>query len=139
MRLATVRYSDAMPAPPPQLPAHEDVVLARLRKKDRLLTGLLLGGLFLFMYVLMIPVAMGMAGAAANCSDEPAGCNEGLIAFSQFLGIPALLVIFVASIIVSVIRISRHKRAFYVPLLGAGAMIVCFVAYGLTVNAGLGI
>ena len=90
------------------------------------------------MYVLGISVGMSVAGAAANCSSEPAGCNEGLIAFSQFLA-TAPLVIFVVSIFVSVSRLSRHKRAFHVPLLGAVAMIVSFVAYGLVVNAGLGI
>jgi hypothetical protein len=58
---------------------------------------------------------------------------------SQVLGLGGLLVIFAGSVFVSARRLTRHKRAFYVPLLGAAAMIVCFVAYGLTVNAGLGI
>jgi len=125
-----------MPAPP-AVPAADEEAAARAREsKDRLLTGLLLGGLLLFMAILRLPTAMSLHDF--TCSLHPADCNEGLIALANFLGGPALLVIFAVSVVVSVILLALHRRAFYVPLVGAAAMIVCVVVWFPLVNAGLG-
>jgi len=88
------------------------------------------------MYLLMIPTGMSLHNS--TCSYHPAACNEGLIAFANIFGMPALLLIFVVSIVVSVVLLKRQKRAFFVPLLGAVAMIGCVVIWGVLVDMGIG-
>ena len=63
------------------------------------------------------------------CVDHPEACDQALLAFGNFMGAPILLIIFIASIVVSVVLLHRQRRAFYVPLIGAAAMIGCYVVW----------
>jgi len=126
-----------MPASPALPAADDDAATTPPRKSnDRLRTGLLLGGLLLFMGVLRLPTAMSLHDF--TCNLYPEDCDEGLIALANFLGGPALLVIFGVSIVVSIVLLALHRRAFYVPLVGAVGMIACVAVWFPLVNAGLG-
>ena len=102
--------------------------------QDRLGTGLLLVGEFLLMGVLSIVPAMSLAGDV--CIRHPGECNEALRAFAIFLGGPAMLIIFGSSILVSVVLLIRQRLAFYVPVIGAAAMIGCFVVWMILARNG---
>ena len=103
--------------------------------EERLRTVLLLGGLLLFMGLLSIIPNMSLHSVI--CIDHPGECDEALLAFANFLGGPALLIIFFASTVVSVVLLIRRRRgAFYVPLIGAAAMIGCFAVWMILVSNG---
>ena len=123
----------APPAPASQPDEHADPA-RRTESTDRGLTIGLLVALLLLMGVLAILPGMSLHGAI--CSDHPGECYEGLLAFANFMGGPALLIIFVASILVSVVLLIRRRRAFYVPVIGAAAMIGCFAVWMILVRNG---
>lgn len=70
------------------------------------------------------------------CINHPGECDEALRAFANFMGRPALLIIFGASIVVSIVLLITQRRAFYVPLIGAAAMIGCFAVWFTLVRNG---
>ena len=96
-------------------------------QQDALGTGLLLVGEFLLMGVLSIVPAMSLAGDV--CPSHPGECNEALRAFTIFMGGWAMLIIFGISLVVSVVLLVRRRLAFYVPVVGAAAMIGCFAVW----------
>ena len=102
--------------------------------QDRLGTVFLLVGDFLLMGVLAIMPAWSLGGDV--CPTHPGECNEALRAFTIFMGGWAMLIIFVASILVSVVLLIRRRLAFYVPVIGAAAMIGCFVVWMILARNG---
>jgi uncharacterized BrkB/YihY/UPF0761 family membrane protein len=123
----------ALPAPASQ--PDEGTDPARRRKSaDRVVTIVLLVGLFLLMGLLAFVPSMSLHSLV--CINHPGQCDEALLAFANFMGTPALLIIFLASIAVSVVLLRRQRRAFYIPLIGAAAMIGCFAVWLVLVRNG---
>ena len=103
-------------------------------REDRRGTLLLFVGLLLLMGVLRIMPSVSLHSVV--CIDHPGECDEALLAFADFMGGPAFLIIFGASILVSVVLLIRRRRAFYVPVIGAAAMIGCFAVWMILVRNG---
>jgi hypothetical protein len=125
-----------MTSPPERASQPDEDANPALRREstDRGLTIGLHVALLLLMGVLAI--IPGMSLHDWLCINHPGECNETLRAFANFMGRPALLIIFGVSILVSVILIVRNRRAFYVPIIGAVAMIGCFAVWFTLVRNG---
>ena len=63
------------------------------------------------------------------CVDHPEACDQALLAFGNFMGAPILLIIFIASAVVSVVLLHRQRSAANVPVIGGVAMIGCFAGW----------
>ena len=112
-----------MTAPPPRSPQRDAAPSDGARSTDLAVTSLLLVALFVLALVFGILSIFGIR----DCADFSSGpCNETEVAISAALAPAGLWVIFGISLVVSVVLLTRRKRAFYVPLLGTGAMIICF-------------
>ena len=116
----------ASPAPASEPDEHADPA-RRTESTDRGLTIGLLVGEFLLMGVLSILPTASLAGDV--CVNHPGECNEALRAFAIFMGGPALLIIFGASIVVSIVLLNRQRSAANVPVIGGVAMIGCFAGW----------
>ena len=70
------------------------------------------------------------------CVDHPEACDQALLAFGNFMGAPILLIIFIASVVVSVVLLHRQRSAANVPVIGAVAMIGCFAVWAYLQSKG---
>jgi hypothetical protein len=103
-------------------------------RQDRIGTVVFLVCLLPLMVVLSILPAMSLHSVV--CINHPGECNEALLAFANFMGGPAKLIIFGAAVLVSVVLFTRRQRAFYVPLIAGAAMFGCFVVWMILVRNG---
>lgn len=124
------------PSSEPQT-ADDARAVRRASSGDRLATSILL--VLLFFFMLLVGFFPGMSLASYGCSRIPGSCNDVMIAIATFMGGPALLAIFIASVVVSVVLLVRKRLAFYVPLFAAVAMVLSWVAWFLLTREGLGV
>lgn len=109
------------PVPPGDEPAPEDVRGRDVSKTVIGLAGLAFFGFFVY-------VATGFFGGlpSYSCQVTP-GCNHAMNAIALFLIQPGLLVIWGASLLVSVGLLLGGRRASFVSFIGGAVMLGCAV------------
>jgi hypothetical protein len=125
-----------MTAIPPERPDTGEAAADGGWIREVVRTRRLLAGLFVLMIVGAISTFY-QAVALYVCSRHPDDyCDRNFLTVGHILAPWGLFVVFGACLVASLVMLRRGRRAFYVPLWGALAMVVCsLLAYYLFVLA----
>ncbi|PJJ71389.1 hypothetical protein CLV46_0934 [Diaminobutyricimonas aerilata] len=113
----------AYPAPAPHVPGARrnpvDVTVAVIL----MVLGVIGFGMLAILSTLLIMMSDGCGSGT---------CDYTLMTIAWFVALLAPPIVFLASVVVTIVRIARRRLAWWVPLAGAGvAAVVWFIAVGL--------
>lgn len=81
----------------------------------------------------MLGMFLGWAGAGCG---SPAGCNDALILAGLFLGTLGVIITAIVFLVITIARITVKRVAWWLPLIGIGAVVLVFLIGALMAGAG---
>lgn len=115
-----------MSATTPMPPKEGDAAFGPARKGDVMKTALLHVALFILVVILFFAAFFGL---------DILRDDEQLYQFAANLWIRVPPMVFVISVIVSIVLLALRRRAFFVPLVAAALIVVCVTVAFLLANA----
>ena len=81
----------------------------------------------------MLGMYLGWAGAGCG---SPAGCNDALILAGLFMGTLGVIITAIVFLVITIARITVKRVAWWMPLIGIGAVVLVFLVGALLAGAG---